>query len=199
MSERLQAEETSEAGLVLVVDDEARNRRLLKDLLEAAGHRVIMAVDGVEALDAVAVTHPDVLLLDIMMPRLDGLEVCRRLKQAPATAHIPILLVTALTELDARVQGMEAGADDFISKPVDRLELMLRVRNAVRTKRLFDELQARYDQLRQMQDLRDNLTQMLISDNEALAAILGVPGPGADPASGDPARGVPPHTSITGA
>lgn len=159
-------------GLVLVVDDDERNRRLLRVLVESNGHRVIEAVDGDAALQMVTVTHPDVVLLDIMMPKIDGLEVCRRLKSDPVTAHIPILLVTALTEREIRIKGMEAGADDFISKPVDQQEVALRVRNAVRTKNLFDELRARYDQLRQMQELRDNLTQMLLSDNEALSMLM---------------------------
>jgi PleD family two-component response regulator len=160
-------------GVVLVVDDDAINRNMLKNFLEHEGYSTREAPDGDEALRLVAESFPDVILLDVVMPKLSGLEVCRRLKADPKTAHLPILLVTALTEREARLKGIEAGADDFIAKPMDREEVALRLRNAIRTKRLFDELQARYDQLRQMQELRDSLTQMLVNDTQSMKRMLG--------------------------
>lgn len=126
-------------GRVLVVDDDERNRKLLSRFLAAKGFAVREANDGIEALEAVSSEHPDAILLDVMMPRLDGFEVCRRLKSNPETAHIPVLLVTMLSDRSDRLTGIEAGANDFLSKPVDLDETLLRVRNAVMHKQLFDE------------------------------------------------------------
>ncbi len=160
-------------GHILVVDDEQRNRQLLRRLLEAAGHQVSEAEDGEVALAWIELTPPDVILLDLTMPKIDGFEVCRRVKQAPATAHIPVLLISGLTERQDRLRGIEAGADDFIAKPVDQQELLLRVRNALHRKLLYDELQAKYRELRDMAELRDSLTHMLEADTQAFSALLG--------------------------
>src|ERR1039458_3938799 len=129
-------------GLVLVVDDDEANRMLLRDPLETHGYEIIEAENGEQALQKVEQRPPDVILLDVMMPRLDGFEVCRRLKKDARTAHIPILIVTALSERMERMMGIAAGASDFLSKPVDLQELTLRVNHAVRAKHLFDELRA---------------------------------------------------------
>ncbi len=129
-------------GLVLVVDDEEPNRLLLRDPLEARGLHVDEAENGIEALQKVAQQRPDVILLDVMMPRMDGFEVCERLKKDPHTASIPVLMVTALSERKERLMGIKAGATDFLKKPVDLLEVMLRVDNAIYTKHLMDDLQA---------------------------------------------------------
>jgi len=129
-------------GLVLVVDDEEQNRSLLRDPLEAHGYEVIEAENGLRALDEVAERIPDVILLDLMMPRMDGFEVCRRLKQHPLTAHVPILMVTALSDRKERLMGIAAGANDFLNKPVDIQDVTLRVGNAVHGKHLHDQLQA---------------------------------------------------------
>lgn len=130
-----------QTGRALVVDDEEQNRELLRDLLEAQGHEVIEAENGKQALQKVMENPPDVILLDVMMPGLNGFEVCRRLKADPKTAPIPILLVTVLTDRSDRLAGIEAGANDFLSKPIDREDLLPRVRNAIYTKRLFDQMQ----------------------------------------------------------
>lgn len=129
-------------GSVLVVDDEEQNRMLLRDPLEAHGYEVAEAENGEEALQRAAECPPDVVLLDVMMPRMDGFEVCRRLKSKPQTAAIPVLMVTALSERKDRMTGIAAGANDFLNKPVDLLDLRLRVRNAVHTRQLFERLRA---------------------------------------------------------
>ncbi len=152
---------------VLIVEDEERSRRLLHDLLDVQGYRVTEAVDGEEALLRVAHDRPDTILLDVMMPKLDGFAVCRRLRDDPRFRPIPVLMVTALHDRADRLKGIEAGATDFISKPVDTDELLLRVRNAVRTKQLDDE---RLALLRR----RETLANMIVHDirNPLLAITL---------------------------
>jgi class 3 adenylate cyclase len=130
------------SGYVLVVDDEEPNRTLLRDPLEAIGYEVAEAENGPQAIELVAQRSPDAILLDVMMPQLDGFEVCRRLKDNKQTAPIPILMVTALSERKERLMGIEAGANDFLTKPVDIQDVTLRVGNAVYMKYLFDLLHA---------------------------------------------------------
>ena len=167
--------ELNRQGRILVVDDESKNRELLRDLLEVNGYAVIEAADGIAALETVKADVCDVILLDVMMPRLDGLEVCRRLKQAPLTAPIPVLLVTALTEKEQRLQGIEAGANDYLTKPIDRRDVLLRVRNAFSAKRLYDQVQEDLAKLRELEKLRENLTHMIIHDMRSpLMSILGM-------------------------
>jgi putative two-component system response regulator len=125
---------------VLVVDDIAPNARLLQRLLMRDGHRVIFARDGEEALERVRHDHPDLVLMDVIMPTLDGLETCRRLKSDPSTRLVPVVLITALQGPTERVHGLEAGADDFLSRPVNTAELTARVRSLLRIKRFTDEL-----------------------------------------------------------
>lgn len=137
-------------GLVLVVDDEEQNRGLLRDPLEARGYLVEEAESGEEALEKVAENPPDVILLDLMMPNMDGFEVCRRLKTNAKTAPIPILMVTALSERKERLMGISVGANDFLNKPVDIQDVTLRVGNAVYAKRLHDQLQAEKEKSEQL-------------------------------------------------
>jgi len=151
-------------GNVLVVEDEEANRKFLRDLLEAHGHRVCEAADGVEALAKAAEEIPDAVLLDVLMPGLDGREVCRRLRRSSRTAHIPVLMITALADREARIAGIAAGATDFIVKPVDAREVVMRVRNAVQAKRLFDRLQESCRRLRETQRLRDDLADFVVRD-----------------------------------
>lgn len=129
-------------GLVLVVDDEEKNRMLLRDALEVRGYKVEEAEDGLKALQQIATRPPDVILLDLMMPKMDGFEVCRRLRRDAKTAHLPILMITALSERGDRLLGIQVGANDFLNKPIDVQDVILRVGNAVQAKRLFDQLQA---------------------------------------------------------
>ena len=133
--------ESSAIATVLVVDDEEVNRDLIRDPLEAKGYHVREAANGSEALQSVATDAPDVILLDLMMPGMDGFEVCRAVKSNPNWAMIPVLMVTALSERKERLMGIQAGANDFLTKPIDLQDLMLRVRNAAQAKGLFDQLQ----------------------------------------------------------
>lgn len=132
-------------GQILVVDDEEPNRTLLRDPLEARGYEVVEAESSRQALQCLTHSLPDAILLDVMMPGTDGFKLCRQLKGDRRTAHVPVLLVTALSERKERLQGIEAGANDFLNKPVDIQDLILRVGNAVYAKRLFDQLQAERD------------------------------------------------------
>ncbi len=161
-------------GRVLIVDDEARNRELLRDLLESQGYEVTEAENGAAALAVVAQAAPHAILMDVMMPGLDGFEVCRQLKANPATAPIPILMITALHERDDRLKGIAAGASDFLTKPIDTRDVMLRTRNAVNSKQLYDLVQTGLEKLKHLEQLRDNLTNMIVHDMRApLTGILG--------------------------
>jgi two-component system, cell cycle response regulator len=128
---------------VLVVDDILANVRLLEAKLAAEYFDVVTAMNGVDALEAVQRTKPDIVLLDVMMPGIDGIEVCRRIKGNPLTQHIPVVMVTALDQPEDRVRGLEAGADDFLTKPVNDVSLFCRVKSLVRLKMLTDELRTR--------------------------------------------------------
>ena len=114
---------------VLVVDDVPLNRKLQQTYLDSVGYNVIMAADGIEALEKIKQETPDLVLLDVMMPRMNGFEVCENLKGDDLTRFIPIILVTALNEVEDKVKGIEAGADDFICKPFNKLELLARVKS----------------------------------------------------------------------
>ena len=151
-------------GRVLVVDDEPDNRELHRTLLEMKGHTVFDAGNGAEALDMVKDALPDVILLDVMMPEMDGYEVCRRLKGDPETAPVPIIMVTALAGRSDRLEGIDAGANDFLTKPVGAQDVILRVRNSIYTKRLYDQVNESLDRLRELEELRDNLTHMIVHD-----------------------------------
>ena len=131
---------TGNAGRVLVVDDLRTNADLLEQLLTREGYLVETAASGDDALAAAGRFAPDVILLDVMMPGLNGFEVCRRLKGNHATRLIPVVLVTALHEREDKIEGLNAGADDFLTKPVNAHELRARVRSFVRLKRFTDEL-----------------------------------------------------------
>jgi len=133
---------------VLVADDAPDNVALVQDLLAVEGYDVIPAYDGAEALLKIRLNLPDLVLLDINMPRMDGYEVCRRLKEDPATADIPVLMLTALAEPDYRVKGLQLGAEDYLTKPFDYRELIARVRARLRNKQTADELRAAQQAIR---------------------------------------------------
>jgi CheY-like chemotaxis protein len=126
---------------VLIVDDNAQNVELLQAFLEALPVKVVTAADGVEALECVSQHNPDLILLDIMMPRMSGFQVCRKLKADPKTRDIQILMVTALNELGDIEQASECGTDDFVSKPVNKLELLTRIKSLLRVRHLKSELE----------------------------------------------------------
>src|SRR6516162_9623116 len=128
---------------VLVVDDILSNVKLLEAKLTAEYFEVVTAFNGLECLARMDEGIPDIVLLDVMMPGMDGFEVCRRIKSNPRTAHVPVVMVTALDQPSDRVAGLEAGADDFLTKPVDDAALFARVRSLVRLKMMTDELRMR--------------------------------------------------------
>jgi putative two-component system response regulator len=167
---------------VLVADDTDSVRSLYSKLLDVDGHEVIGASDGAAALAAVYEHHPDVVLLDVGMPRLDGLEVCRRLKADPATRLTPVVLVTGLSELQDRIKGIEAGADEFLSKPVHPMELRARVGALTRMKQVLDMLdsaEAAFMTLALTIEARDPTTnghcERLARQAVALGKALGLP------------------------
>ena len=125
---------------VLVVDDILSNVKLLEAKLTTEYFEVVTAYSGEEALKRVAAEPPDIVLLDVMMPGMDGFEVCRRIKADPKTAHVPVIMVTALDQPADRIAGLDAGADDFLTKPIDDTALFARVRSLVRLKMMTDEL-----------------------------------------------------------
>jgi putative two-component system response regulator len=132
----------STSGRVLIVDDYEANISALRQLLERQGYDVLTASNGRDALDLVHREHPDLVLLDVVMPGVSGLDVCASLKSVAETCLTPVVLVSALQERAARLEGLEAGADDFLSKPVDPQELYARVRSLIRLKRLTDDLES---------------------------------------------------------
>ncbi len=127
---------------VLIVDDVPANVRLLQALLEAEYFEVFTAMNGSEALDAVQRVKPDIMLLDVMMPDMSGFEVCRRIKSNPHTRYLPIIMITALDQPEDRIKGFQAGADDYLVKPIDEAALLTRLRALVRFKFLLDELES---------------------------------------------------------
>ena len=138
------APEPSESDLrsstILVVDDNAQNLELLQAYLEALPCTILAATDGLQAIDMVERHQPDLILLDVMMPRMSGFEVCKKLKTDPGTRSIPIIMVTALNELGDIERGVESGTDDFLTKPVKKLELLTRVKSLLRVRHLKREL-----------------------------------------------------------
>ena len=141
---------------ILVVDDNELNREIMASRLGAHGYATLQAADGEEALAAVGRYAPDLIILDVMMPQPDGLEVCRRLKGSTASEFVPIILVTAKANTDDVVAGLDAGADEYLTKPVDQAALMARVRSALRIKSLHDQVRA---QAADLANLNRTLTQ----------------------------------------
>lgn len=169
-------------GRVVVVDDLPANVRLSATYLARDGYEVSTAANGIEALALVRSTHPDLVLMDVRMPELDGFEACRALKQDAATRLIPVILVTALMDVEDRIRGIEAGADDFITKPINVHELRARIRSLIRIKRYTDELdsaEAVIVSLALMIEARDPYTnghcQRLARYAAALGRALGLP------------------------
>src|ERR1700687_1279267 len=133
---------------VLIVDDERRNAELLKVMLTPEGYQFLTASNGAEALDLLANQQPDIILLDVMMPGMDGYQVVGKIKENPATRNIPVIMLTALDDRNSKMLGLNAGAEDFLTKPVDRAELCVRVRNLLRLK-TYGDYHDKYSQMRE--------------------------------------------------
>lgn len=127
--------------VILIVDDNRENLELLEAYLEDIDCKTIAAYDGPEALEIIKKDKPDLILLDIMMPKMSGFEVCRRVKNDTATAHIPIIMVTALNDFGDMQRAVDCGTDDFVSKPVNKLEMLTRVKTMLKLKNLTDKLE----------------------------------------------------------
>ncbi len=151
-----QSEASGESALdtrsarVLLVDDNEQNLELLQAYLDDLGCPVEMCRDGIEALAAIESRPPDLILLDIMMPRMSGFQLCEKIKADSATADIPVIMVTALNEVGDVERAVEAGADDFLTKPVNRLELLTRVRSLLRVRQLKNQLDQAMDEVRRL-------------------------------------------------
>lgn len=163
--------ETEPIETILVVDDNAHNRALAEANLVASGYRVRQAAGGEEALQAFAECAPDLVLLDVIMPRMDGFETCARIRKLPRGAEVPIVFLTALTDVSSHQHAMDSGVDDFLTKPINRTELLLRVRSLLRIKRLNDDLRDGYDLIRSQRDAlirvqrqREELMQLVVHD-----------------------------------
>ena len=136
---------------ILIVDDNLQNLELLQAYLEDMDCQTIPATDGAEAMEIIAKQPPDLILLDVMMPKMSGFEVCKRIKNAPQTSDIPIIMVTALNELGDIKRGIDSGTDDFLSKPVNKLELLTRVKTMLKLKHLTDKLERTLAYLREVE------------------------------------------------
>jgi signal transduction histidine kinase len=166
---------------ILIVDDEEVNVKLIKSILAPENYNLISALSGSEALSMLTPNHPDLILLDVMMPEMDGFETCRRIKLNKNTKIIPVLMVTALNEIEDRLKALDCGADDFLSKPVDKIELRIRVKSLLRIKEYHDELIERYEeiekknvQLQELEEFKDGLLHMIVHDlKNPLFAISG--------------------------
>jgi CheY-like chemotaxis protein len=133
--------EREKTPMVLVVDDNQQNLELLQAYLEDVDCQTVPARDGLEALEIIAKDPPDLILLDVMMPKMSGFEVCKRIKNDPKTSDIPVIMVTALNEFGDIERAIDSGTDDFLSKPVNKLELLTRIKTMLKLKHLSDKLE----------------------------------------------------------
>jgi DNA-binding response OmpR family regulator len=158
---------------ILVVDDTDTNIKLLRALLKGAGYEVVTATCGQEGLTAATTEHPDLILLDIMMPDLTGYEVCQRLRAAPETRQTPIVFLTALHEMEDHVKGMDVGGDDVLTKPINKLELLTRVKSLLRlrmvTVEVHQQRQIIYDLLKAY--VSEDAAQRYLADPSSLSSL----------------------------
>ncbi|HEX5973353.1 MAG TPA: response regulator, partial [Gemmatimonadaceae bacterium] len=172
----------ADAPVILVADDVPANVELLFDQLHVLGFRAIAAADGPSALQVCFDQHPDLCILDVSMPagdlgvddRSTGFEVCRRIKRDPRTARIPVIFVTALNDTTDRVKAIEAGGDDFLTKPHNRLVLGARVRSLLKLKAATDALEESLRKQKELEKVRDDLMKMIVHDLKSpLTSIIG--------------------------
>ena len=146
---------------ILVVDDIPVNIQLLQAYLATQNYKTFIARNGVEALKQAEAVEPDLILLDVMMPKMNGFETCKLLKKSEKAKYTPIIMVTALNEIESKIKGIEAGADDFISKPFNKLELLARVKSLLRVKMLHDQLQ---EKIAQLERAKERLRELAVTD-----------------------------------
>jgi signal transduction histidine kinase len=169
----------SERHSVLIIDDVEQNRMLAKRILAPAGYDVVVAASGEEGIEAFREHSPSVVLLDVMMPGMDGFETCARLRSLPGGSDTPIIFLTALDDTDAHAKAMEVGAEDFLTKPIRRTELLIRVSSLLRLKKLSSELRAQcelanrqHDELEKLQKQKEDLTALIVHDLKSPLAVL---------------------------
>src|SRR5215510_4181670 len=156
---------------ILVVDDTPRNVKLLADLLTVKGYSAVTAVSGREALALIESDPPDLVLLDVVMPEMSGYEVCRKIREIPETRTLPVVMVTALDPTEERIKGIEAGADDFLTKPINQPELLARVKSLLRIKELYDTVQAQAAQLADWNQNLERRVQEQVGQLERLSRL----------------------------
>jgi adenylate cyclase len=161
----------NDPALILVVDDMPANRKLLADLLAVSGYEVLLATSGEEALASIEANKPDLVLLDVVMPGLDGYQVCERIRADPGSGVLPVIMVTALDPAEERIKGLEAGADDFLSKPINRPELLARVRSLLRIKSLYDTVQTQAAELAVLNTGLEQRVQEQVSQLQRLTQL----------------------------
>ncbi|MFH1379424.1 MAG: hybrid sensor histidine kinase/response regulator [bacterium] len=163
---------------ILIVDDDEGIRENIEYRLKANKFDVITASNGREAVDSAVQQHPDLVILDVMMPEMDGFTACKEIKAKTAPVFIPIIMLTALNHVTEKVKGLKSGADDFLSKPFEHQELIARVDAFLRIKALHDKLDSSYQELKKLEALKDNLTELIVHDLKtpvsAIMASLGL-------------------------
>jgi class 3 adenylate cyclase len=156
---------------ILVADDVPKNVKLLEDLLTNEGYTVLTAADGRQALEEIGRSKLDLVLLDVMMPGMNGYEVCKAIRGDQKTAVLPVVMVTSLDAEVERLSGLEAGADDFLSKPVNEPELLARVRSLLRVKQLYDRVQAQAEELAELNRTLEQRVQESVAENERVSVL----------------------------
>lgn len=173
------ADHSTRIQKILVVDDNSANRELAEALLVSAGYAVVLAENGEEGITTLVERSPDLVLLDILMPGLDGFETCKRMKRLAAGKDTPVVFLTALGDLGSHQKAIDSGADDFLTKPINRTELLIRVRSLLWVKRLKDELSQGYDLIRsqhdallQVQRQKEELSALVVHDLKSPLAVI---------------------------
>ncbi|MBN2406158.1 MAG: response regulator [Elusimicrobia bacterium] len=159
---------------VLIVDDTEKNIKLLEAFLAPEGYNILRAVTGEECLEVLKKNRVDMILLDVLLPGKSGFEVCREIKNNPKIRYLPVVMVTSLQEKEDRIKGIEAGADDFLSKPIDQNEVKARVKSLLRVKTLHDRLEKSYLDIKKLEQLKEDLSRMLVHDMHNILTSISI-------------------------